>query len=172
MRSNYFTYTFNFFFYSAIQVVLIRNMVVFDVAFAFIYPAFILLLPLEIGVNVLMIIAFLNGLVIDIFYDSIGIHTAAMVFIAFIRNWWLTMVTPRGGYEQGSNLTVQDNGLQWYISYVFPLILIHHLLLFLIEAGNLSYSWLILKKTVFSSIFSMVLMVSIQLLQTSGRRRI
>jgi hypothetical protein len=146
-------------------------MVLFDAAFAFVYLSFFLLLPKEIETNVLMVIALATGLVVDIFYDSLGIHSSVLILIAFVRNRWLSMVTPRGGYEQGAELTIRDNGFQWYFTYAYPLILAHHLLLFYIEAGNNDFLLLILKKAFFSSVFTFVFIVSLQLLMAPRRRR-
>ena len=71
--------------YVAIQVLFVRNLVLFDTAFCFVYVAFLLLIPLETGPLILMLLGFLTGFVIDIFYDSLGIHSAACVLLTFIQ---------------------------------------------------------------------------------------
>ena len=90
----------SFFLYVLFQVLLLKNFILFDTAFCFLYVAFILLLPLEIGPLTLMTLAFVVGFIIDLFYDSIGINAAACVFIAFLRPYWMKIITPRGGYEE------------------------------------------------------------------------
>jgi len=167
---NYLKYVAYFIFYLALQVLIFRNIVLFDASFAFVYLAFILLLPLETGVNTLMLLSFFMGITVDIFYDSLGIHAAAMVLISFTRNRWLKVVVPRGGFEQGYELNIPDYGLQWFITYAFPLIFIHHLCLFAIEAGGFGEVILILKNTLFSSILTTILIVSIQLLISQKKR--
>jgi len=63
---------------------------------AFVYPLFILLLPYGMHINVLMIIAFFSGLTIDASYNTLGVHTASSVVLAFWRSSFLELVLPRG----------------------------------------------------------------------------
>ena len=117
----------NFVFFMIIQILFLRNVVLFDYAFAFIYIGFLLMLPFETGAITLMGLGFLTGFITDVFYDSLGMHTAAMVFVAFLRPYWVQSLTPRGGYEQGSLPNIRSLGLRWFLSYALTLIFIHHL---------------------------------------------
>lgn len=113
----------SFFVYVLVQVLLLKNFILFDTAFCFVYVAFILLLPLEMGPLLLMFVAFATGLSVDLFYDSLGVNAAASVFIAFVRPYWLRLITPRGGYEdiEIPNLKTMDFG--WFFTYSLPLVL-------------------------------------------------
>src|SRR5690606_21400286 len=75
-----------FFVYILVQVFVLKNLVIFDVAFCFLYVFYLLLLPMETKTIPLMMIAFGMGLSIDIFYDTLGFHTASLVALAFVRN--------------------------------------------------------------------------------------
>ncbi|MEM7548812.1 MAG: Rod shape-determining protein MreD [Bacteroidota bacterium] len=147
-------------------------MILFDTAFAFFYVGFILFLPVEVNTASLLLIGFFSGLIMDVFYDSIGIHMAACVAVAFVRNKWIELLTPRGGYDQNMPLSIQALGFQWMASYGLPLILVHHITLFAIEASSLSLLGLTLKKALFSSFFSLLLIILYQLLfyKSSTRR--
>jgi hypothetical protein len=90
---------FYFIIYLILQVVLVQNMVLFDVAFCFLYLGFLLMLPFDAGAIKLMLMGLLMGLCVDIFYNSLGIHAAASVFIMYIRPHVVRFITPRGGYE-------------------------------------------------------------------------
>src|SRR4028118_1471244 len=94
-----FQHTFYFIIYITLQVILIRNMVLFDVGFCFVYIAFLLLLPFDISKVMLLILGFSTGLLVDVFYDTIGIHAAACTLLAYIRPYVIMFTTPRGGYE-------------------------------------------------------------------------
>ena len=50
------------------------------------YPLFIILLPIRTPNVLVMLLGFVTGLTVDLFYDSIGVHAAAAVFAAFIRS--------------------------------------------------------------------------------------
>src|SRR5690606_40385533 len=82
----------SFFVYFLVQVFVLKNLVLFDTAFCLLYVFYILLLPLELKSIPLMLIAFALGLGIDIFYDTLGFHTASLVAIAFVRNTWINAI--------------------------------------------------------------------------------
>ena len=154
----------SFFLHVLFQVLILKNLILFDMAFCFVYVAFILLLPLEIGPLALMLIAFTMGFTVDVFYDSLGINAAASVFIAFLRPYWLNIVTPRGGYEEIviPNLKTMDFG--WFFTYSLPLIFIHHILLFYIEAGGFDLFLFTLSKVLFSTILTFFVIILSQYL--------
>jgi len=156
--------------YIAVQVLFIRNLVLFDTAFCFVYVAFLLLIPFETGPLIFMVLAFLTGIVIDIFYDSLGIHSAACVLLAFIRPYWIKLLTPRGGYEQSSQLSLKVMGLEWFSTYGFSLIFLHHLTLFFLEAGSFQWFFFTLSKAFFSAIFSFSMVVIFQYMAHVRRR--
>ncbi|HEY5690210.1 MAG TPA: rod shape-determining protein MreD [Cyclobacteriaceae bacterium] len=161
----------SFFIYLIVQVVLMKHLVLFNTAFCFIYIAFILFLPIETNTLLLMVLGFILGFLVDIFYDSLGIHASALVLIGFLRNIWLSRITPQGGYDSGEDPTLAANGVQWFIVYTLPIIFIHHFTLFFIEAGGfglLSYTF---SKVFFSTIFTFLILLLLQYLQ-SGQRRI
>ena len=154
----------SFFMYVLFQVLLLKNFILFDTAFCFLYVAFILMLPLEMGPLAIMIISFFVGFTVDIFYDSIGVNAAASTFIAFLRPYWLNIITPRGGYEEIEipNLKTMDFG--WFFTYSLPLIFIHHTVLFYLEAGGFDLFFQTLSKVFFSTILSFFVIVLTQYL--------
>lgn len=159
-----------FFVYVLVQVLLLRNLVLFNSAFCFLYIAFILLLPIELNTLVLMIIGFALGFAIDIFYDSMGLHAMATVLVAYVRNYWMATITPQGGYDSGSSATIGSNGLQWFIVYTMPLIFIHHVILFFVEASGFALFWYTMLKIVASLMFTMTVIVLLQYLSPQSRR--
>ena len=161
----------NFFAYIIIQIIVVRNLVLFDVAFCYVYIAFVLLLPIEVGVMTAMLFGFVSGLFVDIFYNTFGIHAAACVFIMYIRQRWLTFLTPRGGYDIGIAPTPQALGLRWFVTYATPLILIHHALILFIEVADFQLFSFTLAKVLASVIFTLLMMVVIQYILYSSSRR-
>ncbi len=137
-----------FFVYLILQVVLLKNLVLFNTSFCFLYVAFILLLPVEMSNLLLMLIAFLLGISVDIFYNSLGLHTIALVLLAYLRNYWLATITPQGGYDIGTPPTLAANGLQWFLVYTLPLVFVHHLVLFFVEASGFTLFWYTMLKAV------------------------
>jgi hypothetical protein len=159
-----------FFLYLLAQVMLFRQLVLFNTAFCLIYVAFILLLPVETNPLVLMLAGFLLGFSIDVFYDSLGLHALSLVLVAYLRNFWLTTITPQGGYNSGDGPTLAANGLQWFVVYSLPLVFIHHLVLFFTEAGSFSVFWYTMSKVMTSLMFTMTMILLFQYFSFDRRR--
>lgn len=154
----------SFFLYVLFQVLLLKNFILFDIAFCFVYVAFILMLPLELGPVALMLIAFGAGFSVDLFYDSIGVNAAASVFMAFLRPYWLRAITPRGGYEEIAVPNLKTMDLGWFIVYALPLVLVHHSVLLFLEAGGFGLFLFTLSKVLFSTLLTFFVIVLAQYL--------
>ena len=141
--------------YTLVQVMLFKQVVLFNTAFCFLYVAFILLLPIETNTLILMGVAFLLGFCIDIFYDSLGLHALSLVLVAYLRNYWLAAITPQGGYDAGEGPTLAVNGLQWFMVYSLPLVFVHHFVLFFTEAAGFGIFWFTMSKVMTSLTFTM-----------------
>ncbi len=159
-----------FFMYLLIQVMLLKQLVLFNTAFCLLYVAFILLLPIETNPLALMLAGFLLGFAIDIFYDSLGLHALSLVLVAYARNFWITTITPQGGYDAGEGPTLAVNGLQWFMVYSLPLVFIHHFVLFFTEAGGFGIFWYTMSKVIASMMFTMTIIVLLQYFSVDRRR--
>lgn len=159
-----------FFVYILVQVMVLKNLVLFDAAFCFLYVAFILLLPFELSAMMTIIIGFLTGFMIDVFYDSMGLHAFAMVLMSYLRIYWLSVITPQGGYETGNSPTIAANGIQWFLVYAIPLVFIHHFVLFFLEASGFEMFWYTMLKIISSLVFTMIVILFLQFLAPQRRR--
>ena len=155
--------------YLLIQVMLFKQVVLFNTAFCFLYVAFILLLPIETNTLILMLTAFVLGFCVDIFYDSLGLHAMSLVLVAYVRNYWLNTITPQGGYDAGEGPTLAVNGLQWFVVYSLPLVFIHHFVLFFTEAGGFGIFWFTMLKVMTSMTFTMFVILFLQYFSTDRR---
>lgn len=160
----------SFFVYTLVQGLILQNVVAFDMAFCFAYVAFLLCLPVDLNILVLLGLGFVTGLNVDIFYDSIGMHAAASVFIMFVRNYWLNMITPQGGYDVGTIPSISLNGWQWFVGYTVPLLFAHHAVLLFIESSSFSLFGFTLAKVILSTIFSTIAIIIIQYLFYRSKR--
>lgn len=128
----------------------------------YIYILFIALFPVRNNRIVIILISFLLGLSIDLFLDTGGIHAAACVFIAYIRPVLLKSSFGMIYEHQTIRFNSVDFGAK--LTYVTLLTLIHHLVLFSLEIFSISKVILILQKTLFSSIFSIILIILITII--------
>jgi hypothetical protein len=161
---------FYFFLYLLAQVMFFKQLVLFNTSFCFLYVAFILLLPIETNPLVLMLVAFLLGFSVDVFYDSLGLHAMSLVLVAYLRNYLLATITPQGGYDAGEGPTLASNGLQWFLVYSLPLVFVHHFVLFFAEAGGFGVFWFTMQKVITSLLFTMTVMLLLQYFSFDRRR--
>ncbi|MEM6522491.1 MAG: Rod shape-determining protein MreD [Bacteroidota bacterium] len=161
----------SFFAYLFLQALLLRSFVLFDSAFCLAYVGFLLLLPIETSVIWLLLLGFIMGMGIDIFYDSLGIHASASVFIMFVRNYWINLLTPQGGYDLGALPSLALDGWQWFVSYALPLVFLHHLVLFYVEAGGFHLFTFTLVKILASTLFTFIFLFLLQYFFYAKRRR-
>ncbi len=152
------------------QILLMRNMVLFNMAFCFIYIAFLLFLPIQMPKVFLLVMAFVSGITVDIFYDTIGINAASCVLLAFLRPYVLYVLTPRDDYELNDSVNVHIMGWRWFSVYALFLVFIHHFFLFFLELGSFRQIGFTLAKVFLSTLFTFLVLVIIQLLFFSERR--
>ena len=107
----------------------------------YIYPVFILLLPVGMIDGVVLLLAFVYGLSIDMFYNTPGLFASAAVAVAAARPLVLAILEPRGGYEQGKAPTKYNLGTRWFLQYSGILMLWHTIWVVALEQGSL-FSWL------------------------------
>ncbi|SMG44245.1 rod shape-determining protein MreD [Marivirga sericea] len=154
----------------ASQILFAQNFVLYNRAFCFVYVGFLLLLPLGISRNNILLLGFLTGFIIDVFYNSLGTHMAAMTLIAFLRPIWLNAITPRGGYENVESPAVKDLSLSWFLAYAMPLLFLHLAVVFFIEAGGFHMFFYVISKVFMSTLLTVFVLVILQYLFYSKGR--
>lgn len=148
--------------YLALQILLARNVVLFDYAFCFVYIACILLLPNEMSLTWLLLIAFATGIIVDTFYNTLGMHAAATVLMAYCRPLIVRAQIDVPGLESRIEFSSQQLGVGTLFRYVLILALIHHAALFFIEASSLTLLVPTLIRVGASTLFTTVSIVLIQ----------
>lgn len=151
-----------FIFYLLLQIFFVRQLVLFDYTFCFVYIATILLLPFETSRVQLIMLGFVAGLIVDVFYNTIGANAAAMTLIAYLRPSVISLLTPQRGYDERQILSFKAMGATWFISYIGILTVIHHFVLFLLEASDFGLIIPVLIKTFASTIFTTAIVIVVQ----------
>jgi hypothetical protein len=112
----------------------------------------------------LLLTSFGIGLLIDIFYDTLGMHALAATFLAFLRPFWLKIISPIGGYEDTTDPSISEMGIRWFLTYSLPLVFAFCLVFFLVNQWGTGEVVNILNKSFFSTIFTVILAIIVQLL--------
>jgi hypothetical protein len=103
--------------------------------------------------------AFVLGIAVDMFYDSPGLHASALVLLAYIRKYILKFLEPVDGYSIESTPTIRKYGFNWFLIYSSLLMFIHLFVFFSLEAFSFVYFFDIILKTIFSFIFSQIIII-------------
>ncbi|MFT5437062.1 MAG: rod shape-determining protein MreD [Ulvibacter sp.] len=138
-----------------LQVILLDHINFLGYVNPYLYILFIIIFPLDGNRSLLIFLSFLLGLSIDLFGDSGGVHAAASVFIAYLRSPILKFSF--GVSYEYNMIRINKAPLIERLTYIFLMVLGHHLVLFILEIFSLSHILLLLKSTLFSGIFSAIL---------------
>lgn len=166
--SQYIKYVIQFALLILFQVLILNNITLywwsqpsgFPVFTPYIYPLFILLLPFETPVWLLLISGFLCGVVMDSFMNTPGMHAFAMVLIAYLRTNVLLALLPKNMKEY-KQLSPSTKTMGWapFLTYSSFLILIHHSIFFIIELWSLSNVGYLLLKILVSTFTTLLLII-------------
>jgi len=150
-----------FFLLVIFQVILFNHINFMGYINPFPYLIFIFFFQIKNNRLLFLFLSFFIGLCIDIFSDSGGIHAAASVTIAYARPLFLKFSF--GAMYEHQNLKFDNAELIPKSVYIALLTLLHHLVMFYLEVFSFARILMVLQKTLFSSIFTilMVLLISI-----------
>ncbi len=138
-----------------IQVLIFNNIELGGYLNPYIYILFIILLPFETPGWAILLLGFLLGFSVDVFSETLGMHTAATTFMAYMRPLALSLVSPRDGYEAGSFPRVHYYGMWWFLQYALILVFAHHTVLFLTELFKVQDLFHVLVRIVLSTFLSL-----------------
>lgn len=132
------------------------------------YIIFIVLYPLRNNRNLFIFIAFLLGLSVDMFSDTGGIHAAASVFIAYIR----PVISKFSFGALNEVYSIKFNNIEFLrrLTYVSLLVFTHHFVVFNLEVFNMGHILTSLKLTLFSGIFTIILILLITTIFSSSKK--
>jgi rod shape-determining protein MreD len=129
----------------------------------YIYILFVLLIPLSTPRYILLFAGFLTGLAVDVFSNSLGIHAAATVFIAYIRPFVIRAIS---SHEEDRNDIpgLSQNKFSWFLYYASVMVFFHHFILFYLEYFTFTHFFTTFLRILFSSVFSVFIIVLSQFL--------
>jgi len=145
-----------------VQVLILNNILFSTYINPFIVLSLIIVLPQNTEKWFLIIYAFLIGLSLDLFEGSLGLHSSAMVLIAFLKPQIEKISIAKNSVDEKDDLNLQILGLKTFSVYSFLFIFTHHTFLFLLEHFSLSFGMLFVK-IILNSIITYVLISIIQL---------
>ena len=141
-----------------LQVLLFDHLQIAGWGFPMVYVLFLMNMPVQIPRWAEMLIGVGIGLLMDVWYSSLGVHMAACVMITFLRPIFLkNMVQDIERIKD--NICSRTIGAREYTKCVAFLTLIHHFTVYLLEAWSLQNWWIILLQTAISSSMTLIIIL-------------
>ena len=155
-----------------LQVAVFKNIGYYNIAALFPYILIILLLPTGIPNFLLFLLAFLTGLTVDAFYDSMGVHASACVALAWFRIFFHKITLDMEEQSSFQTPTWGNMGFKWFSAYLLLGTLVHHLVLFFTEIFSFQNILYTLASIFFSSLFTVAIILIISLITYNRKSRL
>jgi magnesium-transporting ATPase (P-type) len=107
----------------------------------------------------LFLLAFISGLTVDVFYDTLGLHALACSVMAFVRIIYISITVQRDGFDNEPEPRLGIMGFRWFVFYAIILAFFHHLVLFTFEAFRISEFGFTFVRVLLSVLLSTILIL-------------
>lgn len=121
------------------------------------FPVIIMFLPSQMSRPLTLILAFIIGLIVDMFYDSPGVSAGALTIMAYVRPVAFNIIEPRLGVKLGQESSGYSFGFISLLTYSSILLLVFCFFYFSFEYFTIYYIANILIKSVYSFFVSLIL---------------
>lgn len=147
-----------------VQVLVLNNMNLGGYLNPYVYVLFILLLPARINKSFMLVLAFFTGLTIDYFGNTLGLHAAATVLLAFFRPAVLDLFFKNIEFSSGEEPGLSKIGVGGFLRYTLVLVFIHHSAIFFLEVFSFSDFLTLLYRIALSTLLSTaIIMITVML---------
>ena len=168
MNSTLFVNIFRFILLLAVQIIIFNNMNFLGYISPYPYVLFIILYPVNGNKSGLLAASFFLGLCMDMFSNSGGFHTAACVILAYYRPYLFKFAF--GLSYEYQTIKLNDVLTPERFTFILLSVLMHHIILFALEAFKFILILDILIRTVLSSVFTLIICIIIIYLTKPNRR--
>lgn len=152
----------------AIQVVVFNNMNFYGYISPFPYILYIILYPVNGNKSTLLASSFMLGLIMDMFTNSGGVHATACLILAYYRPY-IFKFSFGLSYEY-QTVKLNDVLTPERFSFLLISILLHHIILFTLEAFAFSFILDVVLRTLLSAAFTLLLSITIIYLIKPNKR--
>lgn len=158
-------YIFLFFLILLLQVVVANNISFWGIAPPMIYIYYLMLFPYRFPRISLLTIAFVLGLCVDMFSNTIGLNVIASVTTAYLLHPLAGVFNPRGAEIDSFDIHSLGSGSFLYLAST--LIFIHHFLVFILEYFSYANLMFFFTKFALTSAFTIVIVFAIENIKES-----
>lgn len=151
-----------------VQVLLFNHLNFFGYINPMVYILFLYWYPINEKRSFFIFLSFLLGLMVDWFSDTMAIHAAATVTIAYLRPAIMRFCF--GSNLEFQNFRLTKTTIAQQITFLALLIIIHHLVFFTLEVFSFENTLLILRKVLFISMATLVISILLNTLFSIKKR--
>jgi len=160
--------TIRFVVFLLLQLLIFNNINLLGYLNPYPYVLFILLFPVNSNKNILLLSSFTIGILLDMFFNSGGIHTMASLILAYVRPSLFKFAF--GLSYEYQTVKIADKISPERITLLLLAIFIHHFILFFFEYFRLDLILTILTRTLFSTLFTFTIcLLTIYIIKPSKR---
>ena len=141
-----------------LQVLLFNQLQLWGACHPYVYILCLLMMPITLPHSVDMLIGAGVGIIMDIFCNSLGVHTASCILIMFIRPYLIGAIV-NDKDRLNEQISLRSIGMEAMIKYVVILVIIHHLTVFSLAAWSWHHIGFILLETIVSSIITVMMII-------------
>ena len=147
-----------------LQVLLFDQLQLWGACHPYIYILCLLMMPITLPHNVDMLIGALVGLVMDVFCNSLGVHTAACILVMFVRPYLIgALVNDKDRLNE--QISLRSIGMEAILRYVVIMVIIHHLMVFALAAWSWAHIGFVLLETLVSSLITSLIIIGYNILK-------
>ena len=159
----------------AIVLILVQavcsKLILFNVAVPFVFIYLILRLPMNWHTNLILTVAFLMGLMVDVFGNTPGMNALSCTVLAGVRHSVFNAFVPRENEMADPIPSMETLGLGVYLKYMVTLVLIYCTLIFFIQAFTLRDVLLTLERILASTMLTALILLGIDSLVSTQREK-
>ena len=142
----------------ALQVLLFDQLQLLGACHPYIYVLCLLMMPITLPHSIDMILGAIAGIIMDIFCNSLGVHTAACILVMFIRPYLIgAIVSDKDRLNEQINL--HTIGMEALVKDIVIMVLIHHLTIFLLAAWSWHHIGFVVLETIVSSTVTILIII-------------
>lgn len=143
-----------------LQVLILNRISFLNYGIPFVYIYFIIKLPIGLNRNIITLLGFFIGAVIDVFCNTPGINAAATTLAAFVcQPVQKLFFLPDDYAEQSPRLSLLGSA---FMKYAVLITLIHHVTLILLESFSFINIKMILLRIALSTVLSSLLIFAFE----------
>lgn len=141
-----------------LQVLLFDQLQLLGVCHPYIYILCLLMMPITLPHSADMFIGAAAGMIMDVFCNSMGVHTVACILIMFVRPYLIgALVNDKDRLNE--QISLRALGMEALLRYVVIMVVIHHLTVFLLAAWSWAHIGFVLIETIVSSIITISIII-------------